>query len=169
MDHHTHHCQQSNSASFCDLRFITMVLWEGHNALSCHQKRPVTVFHRWSLFCQMPWAGVGVGLTALSCPTVLTQWFHCCRGKTLGLQIRLLPWSWRRYQVRRHQKGSPCSQWLPRWEEPLQKPTPLQPSSPSPSEPQQSLECLLTDLCCLTPHSSFKLSYLWFMQLLYGV
>lgn len=75
----------------------------------------------------MPWVGVRVGLTALSCPTVLTQWFHCCRGKTLGLQIRLLPWSWRRYPVRRHQKGSPCSQWLPRWEEPLQKPTPLLP------------------------------------------
>lgn len=82
-------------------------------------------------FCQMPWVGVGVGLSALRCPTVLTQWFHCCRGKTLGLQIGLLPWSWRRYQVRHHQKGGPCSQWLPRWEEPLQKPTSLQPS-PSP-------------------------------------
>ena len=79
----------------------------------------------------MPWTGAKS--TELSnCPDTSHCWSHCCRGKTLGLQIRLLPWSWRRYQVRRHQKGSPSSQWLPRWAEPFQNPPPP-PQLPSPS------------------------------------
>lgn len=89
-----------------------------------------------------------------NCPDESHCWFHCCRGKTLGLQIRLLPWSWRRYQVRRHQKENHSSQWLPRWADPFQNPC-LKVECRHvlvALKHWQSLACPMTDLYCLLTH-----------------